>query len=477
MVQSLSDYYQVDPARFEESGALDPILTVDTRLFIDPSLLRLTNTPELQNSYATLLAYFEDVLNVVTRIERSGDIFWRTADKLLTFPEVKGLCIGYSKTGTSGSGMGADIRGRLLESVISIINAGVVDPVIFEIVGAFEENIGPDRISDMIAKIILPDLISFTQRVCSDCGIPMETLAISRQFNNEDMPVNPLIERATPIILVPKDILNDLPVVEQFTDIQYVAARNDEVRAALNLIIGTSFSAATTRARKEALKTTVTLHPDVLREILNAYKSATPSPYDFDEDRSGEVIWYQTAQKLAREAQLDLTLSLTPDLDEVYAVVLQICAHFKTLIEDNQLSQLLYDDGGLRKRESAAQLLFYGIASSYCKANNLDLSPEADSGRGPVDFKVSLGYNGRVLVELKLTSNKQLAHGFESQLPIYQTAEGGITKGIYLVIDNGDISDGRRESFRRLVAAAGRNAPRVIMIDGHRRASASVADV
>ena len=61
------------------------------------------------------------------------------------------------------------------------------------------------------------------------------------------------------------------------------------------------------------------------------------------------------------------------------------------LIENNQLSKLLYNSDGTRKRESAAQLVFFGIASSYCAANDLDITPEANSGRGPVDFKFSKG--------------------------------------------------------------------------------------
>jgi len=34
--------------------------------------------------------------------------------------------------------------------------------------------------------------------------------------------------------------------------------------------------------------------------------------------------------------------------------------------------------------------------TSYCQANNLDLSPESDAGRGPVDFKISQGFNDKI---------------------------------------------------------------------------------
>ena len=149
-------------------------------------------------------------------------------------------------------------------------------------------------------------------------------------------------------------------------------------------------------------------------------------------------------------------------------------SHCKYLVEENQVGQLLYDKVDKPKHESAAQLLFFGIASAYCKANNLNLSPESDAGREHVDFKMSKGIKEKILVEVKLTSNKQLAHGFETRLPIYQRAENG-ERGIYLFIDNGGASEGRLKSFINTVNSAGAAAPKVLWVDAVRRALASKA--
>jgi len=88
---------------------------------------------------------------------------------------------------------------------------------------------------------------------------------------------------------------------------------------------------------------------------------------------------------------------------------------------------------------------------------------------------VSAGFKGKVLVEIKLTSNLQLAHGFEKQLPIYQAAEDA-QRGIYLVINNGGITEQRWDAFSDIVKSAGANAPKVIVVDGIVRRSASKAD-
>jgi hypothetical protein len=470
---SFADHFKIASEEFERTGAFDPILDVDTRLFIDPALLRGVTVEELTASHDTVVEYFTDVLRVVSNIEREGDVMWRKADRMLTFPEVAGLSIGYASSGTSGSGMGADLRARLLETVRQIVKAGVSDPAIFEIVGIFEEGVGPDRISDMIAKIISCDLIRFTQRVCSVLGIPMGLHRLKHLGLEEDLPTHP--RQNTPIILVPQEILRDLPVAEGYADVRWIAEQNESLRDSLNDLIGSAWKESTLSEQKRLLRRKFIEVPDVLREIIRSYQEEDPKRYDFKLDRKGEVIWYRTSKRLPQEVPLELKLSDTPTLDEVYEVVVAICEHFRDLVENKQLARLLHDDRSRPKRESAAQLLFFGLASAYCEANNLDLSPESNAGRGPVDFKMSRGFNGKVLVEVKLTSNSQLAHGFEAQLPIYQRAEG-TQKGIYLVIDNGRTSDGRMDSFKELVKRAGAEAPRVLWVDGTIRPSASRAD-
>jgi hypothetical protein len=473
MAISLGDFHEIDPEDFEKSGALDPILGVDTRLFIDPSLLRHITAPELMGSHEKISDYFANVLRVVGFIEAEDDAFWRKADRMLTFPEVQGLCIGYSSKGIAGKGTGPLKRKRLLQTITQLVRAGCQDNAIFELVGAFEEGIGPDLISDMVAKIIMEDLVSFTQRVCSDLGLPMESISYSKQCPPEDLPFNPTTK--APIILVPKEILRDLPVAETYADISWITQHNDKLREELNRLIVGSIRSLTTAERKARVREAFIHHPDVLMQVLKAYEAAGAAPYDFRDDPAGETIWYRVSKTLPTSSALPLTLPIKPSAEDVFSVVEKICFHFQTLIEDNQLCRLLYDKGGNRKHESAAQLLFFGVASAYCKANDLDLSPESDGGRGPVDFKVSAGFNGKVLVEIKLTSNLQLAHGFEKQLPIYQAAEGN-PKGIYLVINNGGITKARWESFSELVRSCEPKSPKVIVVDGTVRLSASKAD-
>ena len=81
------------------------------------------------------------------------------------------------------------------------------------------------------------------------------------------------------------------------------------------------------------------------------------------------------------------------------------------------MDDLLFDSDGRAKIEKASQLLFFGIADAYCQSNNIDISREPQTGRGPADFKLSRGHNERVVVEVKLSSNGGYLDGLTAQLP------------------------------------------------------------
>lgn len=133
--------------------------------------------------------------------------------------------------------------------------------------------------------------------------------------------------------------------------------------------------------------------------LIAAYKATPKKVYDFSEDPAGEYVWLSAAREYTEKYPLSLSQVPLETSDDVLTIAKTICNQFKTLVEDNGLSKLLYNSNGTSKHESAAQLLFYGIADSYCDANNIDLTKEGNSGRDPVDFKLSRGARGEQLIK------------------------------------------------------------------------------
>ena len=458
MPKTVTQFFKLDAGKFTKSGAFDALLDIDSKLFIDPHLLRKTTVPELAGARQTLKQHFTNVLTLLAHSREKGDVFWRRAKDLLIFPEVQGLCIGYGKEGTAGSGIGPDLRDRLLNTAKQIIDAGINDPEIFELIGLFEEDIGPDRISDMTARIIRDHLHKFTRRVFRELGIHKAK--------------NPYNERD--VILVPKELLHPLPVAHDWSDVDIVAAENKALRQRVNKIVGRTWKHATTRIAKRQLKNALLNNPDLVRDLIKQYKAKPVEPYDFGKDPFGEVTWHRAAHRLAERLHLALSLPPAPTPNDVLKVVLAICGKFKEAIENHDLAKLLYNENGSPRHEAYAQRLFYAMADAYCEANNLDLSRESNAGRGPVDFKVSGGYHSRVIVEIKLSSNPKLVRGFERQIGEYSKAEKA-HKAIYAVIDVG-----KSGKWRERLAKAANNAKRTVQsvpdifdIDGRLKKSAS----
>lgn len=100
MALSASDYLHITPSKFAATGAFDPVLDVDSLFFLDPLLLRKTRVPEFKCSYAKLEDRFNGIGKLLLHSKTPGDPLWRKAERLFDFPEVEGLCIGYSHRGT-----------------------------------------------------------------------------------------------------------------------------------------------------------------------------------------------------------------------------------------------------------------------------------------------------------------------------------------------------------------------------------------
>lgn len=179
---------------------------------------------------------------------------------------------------------------------------------------------------------------------------------------------------------------------------------------------------------------------DFLNDLSYAVFLSFYYPEDTDEDYETQIN--ETLASIVGEVNSEVPhlpeLNISPDnkkqsSEELLDFAVKICNAVKSLIENNRMYRLLYNEDGTPKNETAAQLFFFAIAQVYCKMYDVDLNRESDPGIGEMDFKLSIGNSSKVIIEMKLSSNSSLYHGFEKQLPAYLRAEE--TKyGIYLVL-------------------------------------------
>lgn len=469
MLVSLSQYMNISDEYLKENGIFNTILNSDSLYFINFLCLRDTKAKELEDAYDNLNDKFSSIATLLIASKKTGDRFYREALKLLDMSELEEICLGYAMFGTAGSGSGEKYKKLILGTAKEIIDAGIQQPEIFQLVGLFEEGIGPDRISDMIGRMVYDDLVAYSKAKYKEI-LMLDDVRQDLVFDNGIM-INEFNKK--PLLLLPKDILNDLPVANEWDDIDYVCMLNNEVRQQMNKKIGTEWQDLTTEYKKKTFKEIVLEDTSLLQGVIQDYITAEIKAYDFNKDEIGDASWHQASLDYTSNYPLYIKNGIESN-DDVMNIVGLICNKFKDLIENNGLNEVLYTDDKKPRRERIAQKLFYAVAYTYCEQNNLDISPEVNSGRGPVDFKFSYGNNYKVLVEAKLTRNPHLVHGYEKQLIEYEKSER-TEDSFYLVIDNGGSRERLDELFNlhNTYKKKGIKVHELVVIDSNLKKSAS----
>lgn len=467
---SFSSHFGIKSGQLKSLGVIDPYLNIDAKLFIDPMLLSESTHEEMREATNSYRKYYTNLLKLLLNSSRRGDVAWRNAERLFSGKEIRGTSLGYGNSGISGSSLSASLRERLLITAKEVVELGIRDPDLFAALALFEEDVGPDYIGDITTKAILSDLCKFNQKVYSKLNVPLEEFHIEGCTGH--FPVNPIQPIRTPIILIPRDIVRDLPIASDWDGVCHVAAWNAELRNRINQHLGDIFSKSA--QEKQLIRAAVMRDRESFMTLLSTINAVDKKAYDIESDPEGEYVFHSVDEKI-RGIPLKLQLPSKPSIDDVVDVAKTICEHYKELIENNGLSKDLWKQSNkVPANEKKAQRLFFAIADSYCRANNLDLSPESDSGVGPVDFKLSSGYDERALVEVKLSTNSYLFQGYEKQLEAYKGAEKTL-KAIYLVIDVGKMGRKIERIFklRNSKAKEGLPVSEVILVDGFVKPSAS----
>ncbi len=470
MVRRYSAAFGSSAKAFDDAGVFNGFIEVDTKLYIDPHLLVRSSSREMNRANTVFKKYFSDVIKILRQSTNDSDVLWRQAVKKLTFQEIPQLSLGYSAGSVRGSAIGPKLAASIAKTAREIVISGIKEPELFEIIGLLEEGIGADRISDMTASVIINQLLGYSQRMTKK--LKLKSGNYSFENNVFDIPFDEKTNRY--VILLPKDILRRLPVANEWSEIDTVCRHNAILRRQVNQLIGKTWKKATTKVPKKELKAVLLDHPDALRDLLMQYKAKQGKAYDFKVDPFGEVSWYSATHNCADQFPLDLSRYKKMSAKQIYPLALELCTHFKKLIENNGLNDLLYKDKRKLKHERAAQLIFFGVADAYCEANNIDVNREPNAGSGPVDFKISYGYKAKVNIEIKYSNNTNLLNGFTKQLEAYNKAEK-TSYSIFLVIQTGPHKRkiDKLKKLHKVASSGDERVPEIIVVNGQKRLSAS----
>jgi hypothetical protein len=210
---------------------------VDVPVGIDPFLLYKSRNPEYRNLHSLLIGVFNSGIEAL-RHGATDD-----AKRILAFPEVSAIGLGYTRASKQGSGVGAHLTSLIVETLRGspeLLQRGVRH---VEEMQLFSAGIGADRVSDITANILKRFLITYTQHQCKIWNLPISSaVPITHIYNPEskewedsyeDLPVS--TTDGSPILLVPRRLVRALPWINyddfvrtEFT--AYLNARRDAIK-------------------------------------------------------------------------------------------------------------------------------------------------------------------------------------------------------------------------------------------------------
>jgi hypothetical protein len=154
-------------------GVYNGYVNIDSELYINPKLLIDCNIPEFENSYNKINDYFESIIIQLKKCKSTSanDLMWRLALKMFCFQEPNGVALGNSNLSINGNGLNGKTASDALIKLKEMIDNNIDDPQIFGMLAIVQDNIGVDRISDMISNIIYEDLLTYTENVLKKLNI------------------------------------------------------------------------------------------------------------------------------------------------------------------------------------------------------------------------------------------------------------------------------------------------------------------
>lgn len=428
-----ADCFGVSEKKLARYGAFNISLVADLPLFIDPFLLFNSKKPQYQRLHEDIVSY----LRFLRDKAAAQDLHPGLMAAWYHFPEVKQTWLGFSRTGNCGHGLGGDFATSLHRNLHQIFHDFGDEQIThgshLEKLCLVKDGVGRDNISDFTTNLIRRFLADYTQRFASkyiDSSLRKRVHVAKARFDYTtetwasewfDLPWYD----GDYVLLTPKDMLtkddtwiNKADLVDDFDSIP-AAIPNDALRAQVNNYFRKLLPRSPKRKdEREAATQTVLEFP----ELLDWYIRYKEDHGDEAESVSAMKVAFSQALYTEQFRQLRQLLAETTDFfglaGNTYMEAHQRVSFLKDVIENKGGHRIFYVHGHPIEREQDVHILY----RLTWHGTKMDVTREANDGRGPVDFKISRGAKDKTLVEFKLASNTQLARNLKKQVEIYQRA-------------------------------------------------------
>lgn len=418
----------------------DANLEYDSRLFIDPFLLRISKIEEERMLFGRFGDFFRYVydqsINIRTDTQEYNNLL-----ELLDFSEPKELCLGYTEDSSDGSSPGKSFAHILIKFFLNSSARRLVkednlypdkkfNPVTIEI---FTRKLGMDGLSDISANLIMDYLINYTQKQCKKLEIPTkENMAVDADGFNFDpnemewkkgghykLPENPL-RLGKAIIFVPKRLLraSALERANEYMVNKVIGILNN------NIDLCKKFSKLLEKEvdkfNVEDIRKVMLEDESIFKKYLHSLYEEDRDSYDFDKDPLA-FLAYKKYSHLFSGQEKNNNIK---NEEEVFKIttkfIEEVVKHLSTTDIWRDMWKWNKDNKIVEPNtEKVFQRIVFAMGKCYfIHYPQITFEPEVGTGNGPVDFKV-IFLNCRIAIELKRLLSSSYLDGIKSQLPEY----------------------------------------------------------
>ena len=341
----ISDYCGVEHDKFAELGILDALVYYDSPLFINPKLISRSDVPELVGSSEKIIDFYRNVIRLL-KITNCDDAYWKVLKKLFDFPEPSGIGLGTCMISTDGRGLTGKIAENCLRVLKSIVDMGIDNPQMYKLLFLVQENVGVDRISDMIGRILYPELLQYTSNMIDKLGI--------KNYILDDSGVKRLSRpNGRDLVFVPSNILSEIPDVINCEDIQLLVDKNEEVKDAMSVFFDKALNSLSDYRSipKEKMRNWFFNNKDFVADVLNNCCDKEADVYDYNNDPLAICDKFDYIKTFVSERD-GLFASKLTDIKSLSDLVRKLLNIYKECIENLGLNEELYyqDTKSGRKR-------------------------------------------------------------------------------------------------------------------------------
>jgi len=428
-----SDFFGVSQKAVERHGAFDISLVADLPLFVDPFLLFNSRKRQYRKLHDQMIDYLRFLRDKSANQHLDPGLIraW------YVFPEVRQNWLGFTLTGNRGRGLGRKfayaLHTNLGQLFLSFGDEEVTKGSHLEKLCLIREGVGRDNISDFTNNLILEFLLEYSQDFAKrhiDRKLRKTFTVTKVRFNYEteswepgtfDLPCF----QGDYVLLTPRNVLtkddtwiNKGDLIRDFDAIPD-AIPNAELRAQVNNYFRKLLPK---RPKKEDIRSAKTSTLIRFPELIDYFIKYKEEHGERAESLASAKVEFSRALYLQQFRQLPQLLKESTRFYETpgvtYEEAYQRVLFFKDVIENKGGHRIFYVKGDPIEREEDLHILYR--MTWFASAS--DVTREANDGRGPVDFKVSLGSKDKTLVEFKLASNSQLKRNLKRQASVYEKA-------------------------------------------------------